>query len=150
MPDVRHRQRGEAQGYDMGRFQRIVGGDSDRITGVWRVLNSDPQNERGKNESLIWPIDVTTWDSPDHRSGMTFSGEDFSARIKGGAVEVSDYRLASNRKAELHSVMDELVPLLLVVAEAARYDTEQAPYTWGQAPSGADGADGADGAGGES
>jgi hypothetical protein len=124
--DKRFRQSGETQAYDMGRFQRVVGGDSDRITGTWRTLKSD------RAEALIWPLDVIIWDSPSHNSGITFGMRDFSATVSDdGEVDISDYSLSDNKKADLRSVMDELVPLLVTVAQAAHYETEQAEYAWG-------------------
>lgn len=126
MADLRSRLPGETQGYDMGRFQRIVGGDSDRITGTWRTLKSN------RAETLIWPLDVITWDSPSHNSGIGFGTRDFSATVTDdGEVSLSDYSLSDNKKADLRSVMDELIPLLVTVAQAAHYETEQAEYAWG-------------------
>lgn len=110
----------EVKAYDMGQFQRLVSVESERVSGMFRVLSL--KNER--QESLVWPIDLTLWMGPegDRRYwGRTYGPSDFDAKVKAGSVEIDPRRVPKNKRAEVEEVIEELKAAILAASEGAAY-----------------------------
>lgn len=110
----------EMKAYDMGRFQRLVGGESERASGMFRTLSMKDD----RNETLVWPIDLTLWMGEEgyrRRWGRTYGPDDFSAKVKDGVVELDPQRVPATKRAEVEEVLEELKALILAVSQAACY-----------------------------
>ena len=116
----------EIKAYDMGRFQRIVGVEAPRITGMFRVLSMKDERE----ETLVWPLDMTIWFDNKHW-GRTYDADDFTAKVKAGVVNLDANDVRDSKRAEVEEVIEELRAVILAVSKAAAYQdadpTEQEP-----------------------
>jgi hypothetical protein len=112
----------ELKAYDMGRFQRIVGNEGTRVSGMWRVLSL---KREGEDEHLVLPLDVTIWmgaDGDEHRWGQGVRAEDFSADVVDGVVQLDPDRISDkNKRAAVLDHLEQMRETILAVARAARY-----------------------------
>lgn len=114
----------EIRAYDMGRFQRLVGVESPRVTGMFRVLSMKDERE----ESLVWPIEMTIWMGPksDRRNwGRTYGPDDFSAIVKHGEVNLDPEQVPKDKRAEVEDALDDVKAAILAAANGAAYQDEQ-------------------------
>jgi hypothetical protein len=97
--------------YDMSRYQRIVGVESDRISGKFYILRSDEES------AWVHSLDVTVWGDETRRFGRLLYSGDLSAQVKGGAARLSKHMVASDKLADVEDVWDEMLTVLVAVAE---------------------------------
>lgn len=100
------------QAYDMTRYQRIIGVSDGRITGSFHVNGTDD-----RREVWITAHDVVIYDEG-HHYGRVFYSNDLTGSVKDGVAKLSKHMVASNKLAEVEDVWDDMLAVLVAVAEA--------------------------------
>lgn len=98
--------------FDLSRYQRLIGVDAGRIQGEFYVLG-------GVTSEKVWirPINLTIWN--EHRTaGRVFYSNDFSASVEGDKVNLPKRMITPSLLADVEDVWDELMVVLVKVAEA--------------------------------
>lgn len=103
--------------YDLSRYQRLIGVESERITGTFKVLLP----VGGRRATVhVTPVEVRIWDSPEKHSGRILHYPDFTAFVDGEDVSIPLHMVNSDKRADVQEAMDELERVLLAVAERAK------------------------------
>lgn len=97
--------------FDLSKYQRLIGVESDRIRGNFYALATKP-GER------IWihPTDITIWDEH-HLSGRTLYSGDLSGSVEDGVATISKHMVNSSKLADVEDAWDEMLAVLVLVAE---------------------------------
>lgn len=104
----------EPHAYDMTRFQRIIGVDGGRVTGLFHVLSTHV------GDYHVQPIDVTVWDSDDgdHTSGRVLYSGDLTAFVKDGVVDIPPHLVSSAKHDDVLGAMGAMESAVLAVTKA--------------------------------
>lgn len=106
----------ETRAYDMSRYQRLIAVENGRVTGTFKAswsLRHRPE------EVLIHPVDVTVWDEHRHSGRVLHSGDDLTAWVRSGEVEIPEHMIREAVKFDVLDAIDEMKLALRLVAEKA-------------------------------
>lgn len=109
----------EMRAFDMGRFQRIVFVEGNRVSGLFKVLST----KKSSDSFWVSSCEMTIY-SEDKSYGRVFHSGDLSAEVVAGEVELAEHMVASNKLADAKDAWDELLEAILAASEAARFDEE--------------------------
>ncbi|QDZ15794.1 hypothetical protein [Humibacter ginsenosidimutans] len=102
----------EPHAYDMSQFQRIIGVENGRVTGLFHVLST----KRG--DYHVKPVDVTVWDDNEHHSGRVLYSSDLTAFVRDGDVDIPPHMIATEKHADVLDAMGAMEAAILAATEA--------------------------------
>lgn len=112
----------EIHAYDLGRYQRIVQVDGNRVRGKFEVLYA-----RDGREFWVSAIDVTVYADEARSWGRIFYYGDLKGSVENGVASLSKHMVSSDRLADVEDVWDEMLEVLVAAAGAAKFNDQQVP-----------------------